>query len=294
MQDIDRPIFVVGVDHSGTSILYRMLARHPEAAWFTQYSLRAGELPGRMRLPFSGAVNRAARRLHEFTWRKQREEGYLPEPREGSGIWRHLVPRSDGFMYASDYSEEMAARVRAALHSELRAWRRRRMLVKIPYLTRRIQLLDRILPDALFVHIVRDGRAVSLSNRSRFETGDVTRPEALRRAARQWVETLEYVMDSGRILNGRLLNVRYEAFCGDVHEALSDVFRFTGLDPERVSLESLPRTLVPTNDRWVATCPEPERRLLDGVLSPTLRTWGYPPFAPGAGPSVYETSGAVT
>ena len=47
-----RAIFVVGVEHSGTTILYRMLARHPDLAWLSHYSMRDGEIPNRCRVPF--------------------------------------------------------------------------------------------------------------------------------------------------------------------------------------------------------------------------------------------------
>ena len=47
------PVFVFGVDHSGTTILYRMLAYHPDLTWFSQFSLRRGEIPGRRRRPIA-------------------------------------------------------------------------------------------------------------------------------------------------------------------------------------------------------------------------------------------------
>ena len=42
---VTRAIFVVGVEHSGTTILYRMLARHPDLAWLSHYSMRDGKNP---------------------------------------------------------------------------------------------------------------------------------------------------------------------------------------------------------------------------------------------------------
>ena len=45
------PVFVFGADHSGTTILYRMLAYHPDLTWLSQFSLRRGEIPGRRRRP---------------------------------------------------------------------------------------------------------------------------------------------------------------------------------------------------------------------------------------------------
>jgi hypothetical protein len=277
MSSIDRPLFIVGVDHSGTTILYRMMARHPELAWFSQYSLRGGDFPGRSWVPLHGWANRAGRSMFRFRWQKETPR-YLPEPREGAGIWRRLVPRTDGFLYDTDYNEEMAARVRGAIQNELDAWRLERMLIKIPYLTRAMQLLDRIFPDALFVHIVRDGRAVALSNQKRFEQGGRRPDEALRISARTWIETLEYVEGMRERLGARLLTMRYEEFCDDAHGGLRDVFRFGQLDPGAVDTHDIPPRLRSTNQKWLTHCSPSDRRLLDRELGTALTRWGYPRF----------------
>jgi hypothetical protein len=284
MRNVERPVFVVGVDHSGTSILYRMLARHPALAWFSPYSLRGGDFPGRAWVPFHGWINRSGRRLLGVRWGKG-EGRYLPQPREGVGIWRRLLPPTDGFLGAGDYTEEQAARVRRALAQELDAWKLDRMLVKVPYLTRAIGLLDRIFPDALFVHIVRDGRAVALSNRSLFAHSSRDDAEALRAAALNWVHTLEYVNALEPVLGERLTTIRYQTFCEDVHGWLTRTLRFAGLDPDAVDLGGLPRTLRPTDERWLLGCSPPDQRLLNGILAETLQRWGYEAFAAAPRPA---------
>jgi hypothetical protein len=277
MSAIDRPVFIVGVDHSGTTILYRMMARHPDLAWFSQYSLRGGHFPGRSWVPLHGFANRAGRSLFPFRWQKETPR-YLPEPREGAGIWRRLIPRTDGFLYASDYDGEMSARVRGAIREELDAWRLERMLVKIPYLTRAMQLLDRMLPGAFFIHIVRDGRAVALSNQKRFELQGRNSLDALRTSARTWTDTLEYIEGMHGQLGARLMTMRYEEFCSDVHGGLREVVRFSQLDPDALDLEDIPQTLRSTNEKWLGGCSPSDRALLDRELGETLKRWGYPLF----------------
>ena len=34
------PVFLFGVDHSGTTVVYRMLAYHPDLAWFSQFTFK--------------------------------------------------------------------------------------------------------------------------------------------------------------------------------------------------------------------------------------------------------------
>lgn len=277
MTDIDRPIFIVGVDHSGTTILYRMMARHERLAWFSQYSLRGGDFPGRMRVPFHGWVNRAGRARFDFTWRKE-PGGFLPEPREGAGIWKRLVPREEGFLDRSDCDDRLAGRVRAAIGSELEAWHLDRMLLKIPYLTRAMAVLDQIFPDALFVHIVRDGRAVALSNRKRFMEQDHDAADALTVSARRWIDTLAYIESLEERLGSRLMTLRYEELCEDVHAQIREIVRFCGLDEADIDLSPVPATLRPTNGRWLADCSPDDRAYLDRLLGPTLHRWGYRTF----------------
>ena len=58
------PTFILGAAHSGTTILYRMLALHPEVLWFSQFSLRSGEIAGRWSLPFNDANRQGAPTIH--------------------------------------------------------------------------------------------------------------------------------------------------------------------------------------------------------------------------------------
>jgi hypothetical protein len=213
--------------------------------------------------------------MFRFRWQKE-VPGYLPEPYEGAGIWRRLIPRTDGFLYDSDYDDGMAARTRATLQAELEAWRLDRMLIKIPYLTRAMQVLDRIFPDALFVHIVRDGRAVALSNQRRFERNGRSPAEALRASARIWRETLDYVEALKERLGARVMTMRYEEFCDDVHGGVRAVIRFSQLDPEAIHIADIPKTLRSTNDKWIAGCSPSDRKILNQEIGAALKRWGYP------------------
>jgi hypothetical protein len=71
------PVFVFGAAHSGTTILYRMLAYHPGLTWLSQFSLRAGEIPGRRRAPGANRVDLVLRSV-PHRWRKGRAEGLAP------------------------------------------------------------------------------------------------------------------------------------------------------------------------------------------------------------------------
>ena len=99
-----RPIFIIGVEHSGTTILYRMLARHPDLAWLSQYSMRGGEVPSRMRVPFYSLINRVGTRALGTKWRKDFGllTTILPNPYEGLETWDlSLLPNSRKYFLLS-------------------------------------------------------------------------------------------------------------------------------------------------------------------------------------------------
>src|SRR5262245_19958994 len=87
------PIFVFGASHSGTTILYRILAYHPDLTWFSQLSLGNGEVPGRRTRPGSGVLDVKLRRIPHPS---QKEESRLrrlvvPLPSDEATIWEYLL-----------------------------------------------------------------------------------------------------------------------------------------------------------------------------------------------------------
>ena len=104
----DSPIFVVGVAHSGTTILHRMLAYHPALAWFSQFSLRGGEIRGRSRIPGARLVDRRLRSIPHH-WQKQkpsfRRPPLTPRPGEAWTIWADLINDGRGFASVEELDE---------------------------------------------------------------------------------------------------------------------------------------------------------------------------------------------
>lgn len=274
-----KPLFIIGVDHSGTTLLYRMLARHPDFGWFSQYSQRGGQTGDRPRLPLHNLFNRWGNRLFGTPWRKTTGHGLRlrPVPKEGHGIWRRIMPPDDEFHDETDCTDALRDSLRATLERESAGWGRERLLLKIPYITRSTLLLGSVFEDALFVHIVRDGKACALSNRSRFPAEDET--ASLRLAAKNWSDTLDYIDRCEARFGPRLLKLAYESVCTDVRGAIATVLEFAEMDVGRFPMASIPETLTPTNHRWLDRCTQSDADLLDSTLVDTLARWGYTTLA---------------
>jgi hypothetical protein len=144
-----------------------------------------------------------------------------------------------------------------------------------------LPLLAAELPGLRFLHLVRDGRDMALSeNQVQLRKhGDAVlgasdEPEALRSIS-LWREVNLRAADVGeRELGERYLRIRFEDLCARPAEVTADVLRFFGLtgDAERIAAEVVraPRTL----GRWRAAEPA-LRALLSERAADALERFGY-------------------
>jgi LPS sulfotransferase NodH len=106
---------------------------------------------------------------------------------------------------------------------------------KTPMYMQNLRLLERLFPDALFVHLIRDGRDAALSFLS-MPRGIVTEtwmhPRAPADFACQWRTEVAAARRLGRRVGHRYLEVRYEELIADVEAVLARICAFAGLDYE--------------------------------------------------------------
>jgi hypothetical protein len=105
---------------------------------------------------------------------------------------------------------------------------------KTPLYMQHLPLLERLFPEARFVHLVRDGRDAALSFLS-MPAGIMTagwgHPRDAAGFASQWVTEVRAARDLGaRVGPGRYHELRYEALVADPAAELRQVCVFAGLD----------------------------------------------------------------
>lgn len=302
---IDRPLFIVGCPRSGTGLLHQVMRLHPSLAWVTPVSnwicgkpwfrhvpprlalgldtlltrLPAASLPSFLRGPYDGSL----------------EVANLPETHEGHSIWNAYCPdRTHHACSADDVTREAHTGLRDVVRWHLAYHQRPRFLSKTPRSALRVAFLHAVFPDARFVHLVRDGRAVvaSILGRRRAAHGtldrwwgarppgweDILSESPVRQAAWMWITFLETFERAAHTLpDAATYTVRYETFTHDPEPTLRALFNWADLDAERLLSSNAAHHLAqirPSNEAWRTRLTDFQQAELD-VLAPTLRRYEY-------------------
>lgn len=171
---------------------------------------------------------------------------------------------------------------------------------KTPGSVTQIELLAELFPEAKFVHIIRDGRAVALSYLERPEWG----PETMAEAANHWKNRVRRGRSAGRVIGtGRYMEVRYEDVVADPETVARAVCDFLGLefeegmlryhekskefiastkDPE--AFKNLSRPITGGLRDWEDEISSGDRHLFEAIAGDLLEELGYP--VSGASPKI--------
>ena len=284
-----KPIFIVGVGRSGSTVFQAMLSEHPNLAWL---SALTGRLPDRLwatrlwmraiDLPLVGS--RLCRVIY---------------PGECFDFWEHHVP---GFsapcrdLVAGDVTERTKQRLRRLLPQVLTE-RRNRLLVKLTGWPR-IAFMREVFPDARFIHLIRDGRAVvnSMLNvdwwwgwrgPQNWRWGELTQAQQqeweahdrsfVALAAIEWKLLMDaFEQASESVDPGSYLEVTYKDLCSAPLELLQQVTTFCDLPWSPAFERSLTSyRLRNTNDKWQRELTPSQQQTLEEVLAPYLERYGY-------------------
>jgi len=263
---IDRPIFIISLPRSGSSMLQDLLCAHPAMAYLTN-----------MMYMFPDCFC-AAEHFRKKFHLDVRGERFLADsvevgpgsPADPVATWAKWLGQDP---YDLTYRERALADYTpahvAAVHDDIKRvlWcfggRDRRYFCKTPGLLPHIQLLKDLLPGARFIHLVRDARmnANSMIKLHRLCTEQWARirkrrprepdhplfipyprlpgladlidrygPEDLRTTAALWNEAMAFIEAARpKIPSEQFHEVRYEDLLARPHEELGRIFRFLEL-----------------------------------------------------------------
>lgn len=277
------PVFVLGCPRSGTTVLYHMLL---SAGGFAVYRSE------------SNVFNLLVPRFGDLRARKNREE--LMDHWLRSKLFR--VSGLDAQQIRRKILEDCAGGgdfLRIVMDEITAQQGARRWADCTPDHLLYMREIKRQIPDALFVHIIRDGRDVALSYVKQGWAYPLPwdRREHLAVAALYWEFVVEKGRSVGRELGQDYREVRFEDLVLQPEPALRDLASFIDqpLDYEQIRQAGIGSVSQPNSSfledgekeefnpvaRWKEMLSARDLARLEDVVGPSLEALGYPLSSPG-------------
>ncbi len=222
------PVFVMGCPRSGTNLLYDTLL---SSGGFADYR---GRVPVYQALiPRFGSLDRLENRKKIMAaWLGSK--GFRRSGLDGAELTAKVLEHCrSGGDFLSIVMGEVARKQRVA-----------RWAAYAPDTLLRVATTKKEIPDALFVHIIRDGRDIALSLRKLGEFNPFPwsrRPRSLEETALYWEWMVKKGRRSGREIPNDYLEIRYEDLVADPRRTLKSLSEFLDhdLDYDRIQTVAL-------------------------------------------------------
>jgi hypothetical protein len=288
---VDGPIFLIGTGRCGTTILLQLLGCHPDVAWISNYTNRLPQLP---QLAFLSRVvdipifgDMLARR-----WR------VTPKPVEPIAALNYVtdgVFSRHALLSECDVTEGTAEQFRAFIGAHLRWQGKKRFLNKHTGFARN-RYLKRIFPNGIFLHLIRDGRAVVSSLlRMRWWDGTLNswwwgpmKPEYAEEYANSdnspiilgaivWKTLLDKISDETASLGGHeIMTVRYDTLIEDYRRTMIGIADFCKLASTGRFLRRLDDFDIRRTDHaWKTQLTHEQQKELESSLAGHLEKYGF-------------------
>ena len=267
------PVFVVGMNGSGTTMLLDCLGRHPDLYAFPEETRLIPYLMAREASYGDLSVDANFRRL----WDDVRS---LPVFREANGSVP--VPPPEDWR---DGARSLAAILDTVFLHFATAEGKRRWAEKTPQHVQHIRELAAMFPRARFLHVIRDGRDCAVSFHRRW----YRQPEL---TIYRWKKVVAMGSEQGRAVGpSRYLEVRYEDLTARPEPAFRAICRFLDVPFDAAVLESSQPWLVtdaaaeatglrPNSGKWERYFSPRTRARLERISGYMLARCGYPTSLP--------------
>lgn len=287
--NIKKPIIILGTGRSGTTIFHKILSEHPNLAWLSQKCDICPDKPVR---------NRQLMRLLEVPLLN----GVLRRKYYAGECWNFWEYYCKGFsepfrdLRVTDLTRKSKKKL---LHvfSGMTTEKKSRLLIKITGWPR-IDFLAELFKDAIFIHVLRDGRAVANSlvnvhfwrgwqGPEKWRWGPL--PDELNDewnmynqsfivlAAIQWKILMDSIKEASvNVDKSRFLEVKYEDLCLDPLQVFKKVIDFTHLEwTESFEEKVKSYELKNTNIKYERELNDVQIRELNDILGIHLQRYGY-------------------
>ncbi len=284
---IYHPIFIVGAGRSGTTLLYNLLAMHEDVCWFSNLTEK------RPSWPWLATTHRLVDLPVLGQWMKrqfwQRTRPSL-RPSEANRIYHAYVGLDNGrFLSENDLTPQITHRFHHIIQTHLYYTGKTRFLAKQTTNNQHIRLINALFPDARFVHIIRDGRAVAASlARVRWwphirvwwlgqtPTDWATAGnDPIELCIRHWQRDVAVILENRHLFADRYLEIRYEELVESPGTTIGQILAFVGLADTAEFRRLLPARLTNMNHKWSHQLSAAQQRTIMQVAANMLAQLGY-------------------
>jgi hypothetical protein len=301
---IEKPVFIVGLPRSGTSLLYNLLCAHEQAAFVTN------------------SINAVPEAICTIEWLRKslnlniRGERFLADsiitdfgsPSEpvmfwGKWIGRDVESLSWDEKRIQDFSKEKIEEIYTDIRKILFCFggEGRRFICKYPVIQTELRMIQDLFPDAKFVHILRDGRYTANSLRKLYHLCndqlkkinhpwvkhvypypriknlrsyiETYGPESLETTARIWEDSVHLVRQTAPDLR-HYTEIRYEDLLARPKEELEKLFRFCELPWPAPANEKFAHEFSLIGKTFHKNSYK-DFELIEKIVGPTLKDLGY-------------------
>lgn len=151
--ELQKPIMIVCAGRSGSTMYYRLIARHKDMGWLSTWN---DAVPSQVWLSLFS--NLYGMRIFD----KVKHSYVFPKPFSPYRFWEHYLPgiaRHDRPLVPEDVPDESIEPLRRTIIKVLRHQGKSRFLMKVTGWSR-MAFFDRIFPGLLFIHLKREPIAI--------------------------------------------------------------------------------------------------------------------------------------
>lgn len=272
-QPASAPVFVVGMNGSGTTMLLDCLGRHPALYAFPKETRLIPYLMSRVTTYGDLRVDANFQKL----WDEVRA---LAVFREGNG--NAPIPLPTGWR---DHPRSLAGVLDAIFGYFAARENKQRWCEKTPQHVQHLVALSQQFPAAKFIHVIRDGRDCAVSFHRRW----LRQPQL---TIFRWKKVVTIGREQGRQLGPeRYLEVRYEDLTAQPETSLRRICAFLALPFDEATLESAQpylqsassdgkRGLQANSGKWQSYFSARLQRRLERIAGRTLASCGYATACP--------------
>jgi len=269
------PIFILNPSRSGTTILFRLFARHRDTAFFERYSAKLYKHPSLFRfIPLL------------MKYQKIRYKTIRPIASEGAVWGRFYSPINH--LNESHATEEIKNYYYNAIKYQLKAFNATRFVNKNPRSCMRVRFINHMFPNAVYIVVKRDKKAVISSMYKKLQRKEKIWREKfpntkkfvgsyaiVRKILGENISDLEACIgyyelyhntlnEDLPVISDKVISVHYEDYVKDPRNIIKKLYDFTHLKWYDELEEFIPKQLqLHNNEKWKTLPEDIKNELLD-------------------------------